>query len=221
MEIIKANGWRAVLKDELRKPYFEDLCNRIAREREAADVYPPSESTFAALELCDIDRVKVVLLGQDPYHGEGQANGLSFSVEKGVKLPPSLRNILKEVENETGRVSICADGDLRGWAEQGVLLLNSVLTVRAHEAGSHSGLGWERFTDAIIAKLSESREGLVFMLWGNYAAGKAPLIDENKHLVLKGAHPSPLSAYRGFFGCGHFTIANKYLNERGGESIKW
>lgn len=209
------------LEEEIRKPYFVELQEFVSRERENADVYPPADVTFAALDRCDIGSVKVVILGQDPYHGVGQANGLCFSVGEGVKMPPSLRNILKEIEMETGMPSESADGDLSGWATQGVLLLNSVLTVRAHEAGSHAGYGWERFTDAIISAVSDLCNHVVFMLWGNYAAGKERLIDSKKHLVLKAAHPSPLSAYRGFFGCGHFVAADKYLIENGKEAIRW
>ena len=183
-------------------------------------VYPPAARIFAAFDACPVDEVKVVILGQDPYHGPGQANGLCFSVAPGVQMPPSLVNIFKEVHDDTG-APIPADGDLTRWARQGVLLLNATLTVRAHQAGSHQGMGWELFTDAVIRELATSRSGLVFMLWGSYAIRKGALIDRTRHLVLTSPHPSPLSAYRGFFGNRHFSQANAWLQSHGKTPIQW
>lgn len=221
MELITANGWSEVLKDEFTKSYFKALTRFVDEERSKCDVFPPVHNVFAAFNLCDIDNVKVVIIGQDPYHGFGQANGLAFSVDSGVKFPPSLKNILREVADETGRESKCADGNLEPWARDGVLLLNTVLTVRAHEAGSHCGQGWEEFTDSVIRKVSDKCSGVVFILWGKHAMSKEKLIDSSKHLILKGVHPSPLSAYRGFFGCNHFVEANNYLIEKGKEPVEW
>lgn len=220
-ELIKTPGWQEVLKDEFNKPYFKSLTDFVDEERLKYEVFPPAEKVFAAFNFCDIGDVKVVIIGQDPYHDFGQANGLAFSVDSGVKQPPSLRNILKEVENETGKESKCSLGNLEQWACEGVLLLNSILTVRSHEAGSHSGKGWEEFTDSVIEKISKECEGVVFILWGKYAMGKEKLVDTSKHLVLKGVHPSPLSSYRGFFGCNHFVEANNYLNSRGKTPVEW
>jgi uracil-DNA glycosylase len=202
--------------------YHEDLLARVNAERGTETIYPPEGRVLAALQMTPFDRVKVVIVGQDPYHGDGQADGLAFSVPEPVKAPPSLRNIFKEIARDV------YDGedrnfstDLSRWAVQGVLLLNASLTVRAGEAGSHRGLGWERLTDGIIAQLSDRRDHLVFMLWGNFARAKAALIDEARHLVLEAPHPSPLSAYRGFFGCGHFSRANAYLAEHDRGPITW
>ena len=190
------------------------------REYAAGRVFPPASQIFAAFDLCPFSAVKVVILGQDPYHGEGQANGLAFSVAPGIDIPPSLINIYKEIRSDLG-TPIPASGDLSRWAEQGVLLLNSSLTVRAHEAASHSAIGWELLTDAAISALSERRSGLVFILWGSHARRKAPLIDRSKHLILEAPHPSPLSAHRGFFGCRHFSKTNEYLRQQGKQEIIW
>lgn len=186
----------------------------------AGPFFPPAEKVTAAFDLCPFDGVRVVIVGQDPYHGPGQANGLAFSVNTGVTIPPSLRNILREVASDTGAVE-ANDGNLERWARQGVLLLNSVLTVAPHAPGSHAGMGWQAITDSVIAALGEQRDGLVFMLWGNYAAKKASLIPTGRHLLLMAPHPSPLSARRGFFGCRHFSKANDYLIKQGKQPIEW
>lgn len=215
-------SWQAHTKGEFTKPYFVELQKFLhtAYKYNDASVYPAQENIFRALNECAFDDVRVVILGQDPYHNEGQANGLAFSVDKGSTLPPSLQNIFKEIESDLGHTA-SHDGDLSRWAKQGVLLLNATLTVRAHEAGSHQGKGWEEFTDAVIEKLAREREGIVFLLWGAYAQRKGESVDTNKHLVLTAAHPSPLSAYRGFFGCKHFSKTNRYLKERGECEIEW
>jgi len=214
-------AWRTQLESELRAPYFQSL-NKFYTDQVAAgrEIYPPKGQIFAAFNLTKLNQVKVVILGQDPYHGPGQAMGLSFSVPAGVKIPPSLRNIYKEIMSDIGSVKHDT-GDLSGWAKQGVLLLNSVLTVEATRAGSHRGQGWEGFTDAAIRSVSETAEPCVFMLWGSWAKTKTPLIDTDKHLILTTAHPSPLSAYRGFNGCGHFSAANAFLEENGRGKIVW
>ncbi len=215
-------SWGIKLKSEFNKTYFKNLCEFVHEEYSERKVYPHPKNIFRALDLCPFDDVKVVILGQDPYHGEGQANGLCFAVSEGVRLPPSLQNIYKEIMMDIGCPSLLeGGGDLERWAKQGVLLLNSTLTVQAHEAGSHQGKGWEEFTDAIIKKLSDEREGIVFMLWGNYAKKKGSDIDWAKHLVLEASHPSPFSAYNGFFGCKHFSQANKYLHEKNEKVIEW
>jgi uracil-DNA glycosylase len=213
------DSWAAALAGEFEKPYFVDLTDFVRREYAGVRVYPPAGSIFRALDSCPFDDVRVVIIGQDPYHGPGQANGMCFSVGEGVEWPPSLRNILQEVADDTGVRA--RSGDLERWARQGVLLLNSVLTVRAHDAASHAGMGWERFTDAVVRALSERRRGLVYMLWGSYAQRKASFVDAGENLILKAPHPSPLSAYRGFMGCGHFSIANAYLLSQGGTPIEW
>ncbi len=214
--------WLAALAEEFDKPYFEQLAGRVRAEY--ADprvrVYPPAGRIFAAFDACPFDKVKVVIIGQDPYHGPGQADGLSFSVQPGVKMPPSLVNILKEVSDDIG-VPTPADGSLQRWADQGVLMLNASLTVREHQPGSHAGYGWSDFTDAVVRALSERRQGLVFMLWGSHAIRKGSAIDRSRHLVLTAPHPSPLSAYRGFFGCRHFSKANEYLVNQGLDPIQW
>ena len=216
------HSWKEKLAEEFEKPYFRDLRAFVHDEYRTKQVFPHPKNMFRAFDLCPFDRVKVVILGQDPYHGPGQANGLCFSVHKGVPFPPSLTNIFKEIRDDLGRPSVCEeDGDLERWARQGVLLLNATLTVRAREAGSHQGKGWEEFTDAAVSALSDEREGVVFMLWGKYAKEKGSGIDWAKHLVLEAAHPSPLSAYNGFFGCKHFSQANEYLRARGEEPIEW
>jgi uracil-DNA glycosylase len=215
-------GWREALSEEFSKPYFDKLTAMVRAEysNPAYDVYPPAGSIFAAFDASPFARTKVVIIGQDPYHGPGQANGLCFSVNPGVDFPPSLRNIFKEVSEDTG-APIPANGDLTRWAEQGVLMLNSSLTVRAHTPRSHAGIGWEIFTDAAVHAIAEKREHIVFILWGSDAIRKGAFIDRGKHLVLTSAHPSPLSAYRGFFGNHHFSRANQYLVEHGEEPIQW
>ena len=213
--------WREQLGDELDKQYFVSLVNFIHQAYGSATCYPPGHLIFNAFNLCPFYKVKVVIIGQDPYHEPGQAHGLSFSVNDGVPFPPSLMNIFKEINNDLG-TPIPQSGDLTRWAEQGVLLLNATLTVRAHQAGSHQRKGWEELTDAAIKSLNAHRDNLVFILWGGYARSKAPLIDSSRHLVLQSVHPSPLSANRGgWFGNHHFSRANNYLSEHGKEEIKW
>lgn len=215
-------SWKAALASEWDKPYFAELTRFVKDSYASATVYPHPSRIFAAFDACPFDRTKVVIIGQDPYHGEGQAHGLCFSVPQGVEAPPSLINIFKEMSSDIG-VPMPAQPvtDLSYLASQGVLLLNSTLTVEAHRAGSHQGHGWETFTDAAIAALNSRRENLVFILWGSYAIRKGQFIDRSRHLVLTSAHPSPLSAYRGFFGCRHFSTANAYLAAHGIEPIKW
>jgi len=212
--------WHKSLAEEVSKDYMQDLQRFLESERQEHMLYPPEEYCFAALESCSFSDVRVVILGQDPYHGEGQAHGLSFSVPGGVKNPPSLRNIFKELERDIGG-SCLQSGNLSNWSKQGVLLLNSTLTVRKGAAGSHQKKGWEILTDRIISLLANQREGLVFMLWGSYAHKKAAKVDASRHLVLKSVHPSPLSAHRGFLGCGHFSAANAYIEAQGGKNIRW
>ena len=213
-------GWLQVLGDEFAKPYMARLRAFLAEEKKRYAVYPPGPLMFNALNTTPFEAVKVVILGQDPYHGPNQAHGLCFSVNRGVPLPPSLINIYKELHTSLG-IAPAAHGNLTHWAEQGVLLLNTTLSVRAHQAKSHAGQGWETFTDAVIQALNARREGLVFLLWGSHAGQKAAMIDGRRHLVLRCPHPSPLSASRGFFGCGHFVKANDYLKARGLEPIDW
>lgn len=213
-------SWLAELEDEFQQPYMADLKAFLVEERAKHAVFPPGREMFAAFEKTPFNAVRVVVLGQDPYHGPGQAHGLSFSVKKGVRIPPSLMNILREINEEIG-IPKPSHGDLSHWAEQGVLLLNTVLSVRARTANSHRGKGWEQFTDAAIRALAEKRAGLVFVLWGSAAGKKARMIDSQRHLVLKSPHPSPLSAHRGFFGCGHFVRINEWLKERGEAPIDW
>jgi len=221
MDVKIENSWKNALKDEFSKEYFKNLVDFVKEEyRGKTPIYPQGSSIFKAFELTPLEKVKVVLLGQDPYHGEGQAHGLSFSVNEGVKIPPSLRNIYKEIEDDLA-IKTPASGNLTRWAKQGVLLLNATLTVRAHQPGSHQNRGWEIFTDAVIQALSEQRENLVFLLWGAYAKEKGACIDKKKHFVLTAAHPSPFSAYRGFFGCKHFSKTNDFLTARGLEPIHW
>lgn len=209
-----------MLQSEFDAPYFKELTDYVRHEYQTQTVFPPAGLIFNAFDKCPPENVKVVIIGQDPYHGEGQAMGLSFSVPEGVRIPASLVNIYKEIEQETG-VRHGDSGDLTHWAEQGVLLLNATLTVRAHMAGSHQGHGWERFTDSVISRISQNLNGVVFLLWGSYAIHKAQMIDQTRHLVLTSVHPSPLSAYRGFFGCGHFKRANEYLAQTGRSPIEW
>ncbi len=222
MNVRIEEGWKAHLADEFEKPYFQALTDKVRAEYQnpSLTVYPPAREIFAAFDASPFDKTKVVIIGQDPYHGPGQANGLCFSVNEGIALPPSLVNIFKEISTETGR-PLPENGDLSRWARQGVLLLNSSLTVRQHQPKSHSGIGWEEFTDAAVRALAKGREGLVFMLWGSDAIRKGTMIDRGKHLVLTSPHPSPLSAYRGFFGNGHFIKANEYLRSRGLCEIEW
>ncbi len=212
--------WKVALAPEFEKPYFKELTDFVRSEYMSGPCFPPGKLIFNAFWQTPLSDVRVVILGQDPYHDIGQAHGLCFSVQPGVPFPPSLKNIFQEIQSETG-APVPPNGDLTRWAGQGVFLLNTCLTVRAHQAFSHSGRGWEMFTDAVIQTLSREREGLVFLLWGALAGRKAALIDPNKHLVLRSAHPSPLSAYRGFFGNGHFTRCNEYLVQRGLQPIQW
>ena len=213
-------SWQQHLQGEFDKPYFSALTQFVRSEYTQYQCYPPGSLIFNAYNLCPFDKVKVVIIGQDPYHEPGQAHGLSFSVADGVQFPPSLVNIFREIQQDLGK-DIPMSGNLTRWAEQGVLLLNATLTVRAHRAASHAGQGWETFTDAVIRHLSDEREHLVFMLWGSYAQKKGAFIDRGRHLVLTSAHPSPLSAYRGFFGNHHFTLANDYLTRHGMEPVVW
>ncbi len=213
-------GWKQVLEAEFVQPYFAALKEFLVNERKQYSVYPPGNRIFAAFDYTPFDNVKVVILGQDPYHGPGQAHGLCFSVPQGVPKPPSLRNIFKELSIDLG-IPEPETGNLESWAQQGVLLLNATLTVRSGMAGSHQNKGWERFTDKAIFKLSQQKEHIVFMLWGNYARAKDALIDTSRHLVLYAPHPSPLSASRGFFGCRHFSTANEYLEKVGKDAVKW
>ncbi|WP_339616344.1 uracil-DNA glycosylase [uncultured Gilvimarinus sp.] len=215
------SGWLAELGDEFDQPYMRQLKTFLKAEKQAGKViYPPSGEMFNAFNSTPFAQVKVVILGQDPYHGPGQAHGLSFSVPSGVRIPPSLQNIFKEIERDLG-IPRPNHGNLQAWAEQGVLLLNATLSVEQANAGSHQKRGWEQFTDHAIEALNRDREGLVFLLWGSYAQKKGRLIDTNKHLVLKSVHPSPLSAHRGFLGCGHFSQVNEYLQAKGQAPIDW
>lgn len=213
-------SWQLILQKEFDQPYFQLLASFVKKEYQVNKIYPHPKNIFSAFDFCPIDQVKVVILGQDPYHGPNQAHGLCFSVQEGVRIPPSLLNIYKEIKSDIGK-EIPSSGNLEHWAKQGVFLLNATLTVKAGQAGSHQNVGWETFTDEVIRKISEIKENVVFMLWGSYAQRKAELIDSNKHLILKAPHPSPLSAHRGFFGCRHFTLANQYLQEKGMEPIQW
>ncbi len=214
-------SWYAVLQPQFEAPYFAQLKEFLVAERQQYTCYPPGGKIFNAFDTTPFDKVKVVILGQDPYHEPGQAMGLCFSVPQGIQVPPSLVNIIKEINADLGTQIPVSCGDLSGWAQQGVLLLNATLTVRAHQAGSHQRHGWETFTDAAIQALSQQRSGLVFLLWGSYAIAKKSLIDSTKHCVLTAPHPSPLSAYRGFFGCRHFSQANNYLAAHGQQPIDW
>lgn len=211
-----ADDWYSLLEDEFEKPYFTALTDFVKAEYATTKIFPEGSDIFRAFDACPVDKLRVVILGQDPYHGDGQANGLCFSVQPGVRFPPSLQNIFKEVAG-SGYTQSPTDGDLERWARQGVLLLNSVLTVRAHNAASHAGRGWEQFTDAVISRINERKTGVVYMLWGAYASRKAAMVDPALNLILTSVHPSPLSAYRGFFGCGHFSKANEYLDT----NIEW
>jgi len=221
MSIDKINpSWHPVLKDEFQKTYFRKLSDFVEKEYKTETIYPPKEQIFSAFNLCPYDKLKLIILGQDPYHGANQAHGLSFSVQNGVKIPPSLRNIYKELRSDLG-IELPKSGNLEHWAKQGILMINATFTVRAAQAGSHQKQGWENFTDAVISKLSAENKHLVFFLWGNFARKKNKLIDSSKHLILESAHPSPLSAYNGFFGNKHFSLANNYLQKNGKETIIW
>lgn len=220
-EITLEASWKVALAPEFKQFYFDALTNFVKKEYKQSTVYPNPKNIFRAFELTPFDHVTVVILGQDPYHGNGQAMGLSFAVSKGVRIPPSLRNIFKEIESDTGAKPDFENGDLSRWAKQGVLLLNATLTVRAGVPGSHQGHGWEEFTDAVIRTLSEKRQNIVFILWGNYAREKKQLIDEHKHCIIESPHPSPFSAYNGFFGSKPFSKANTYLTGLGSKPIDW
>jgi uracil-DNA glycosylase len=213
-------GWKEVLSEEFNASYFVALKEFLLEEKKKYSVYPPGNQIFNAFNHTSFDRVRIVLLGQDPYHGPGQAHGLCFSVPDGIKPPPSLVNIFKELQSDLG-VPVSQKGNLTKWAEQGVLLLNATLTVRANQAGSHQGKGWEQFTDAVIRRISEKKAGVVFLLWGKYAQAKETLIDQNKHYILKAAHPSPFSSYNGFFECRHFSKTNDILERHGFQKIDW
>jgi len=214
------SSWKELLIENFNSESFTSLKEFLLIEKESQSIYPSGNQIFATFNETPVDKVKVIIIGQDPYHGEGQAHGLSFSVPSGIKPPPSLVNIFKEIHADLG-VDIPNHGNLENWAKEGVLLLNATLTVRAGQAGSHQGKGWEEFTDAVISKLSDKKENLVFLLWGRFAQAKASLIDEKKHCILTAAHPSPFSAYNGFFGCSHFSKTNEYLNEHGKKPINW
>uniref|UniRef100_UPI003FEF6FF7 uracil-DNA glycosylase n=1 Tax=Paraprevotella clara TaxID=454154 RepID=UPI003FEF6FF7 len=220
MDVQIEQSWKQHLAPEFEKPYFVKLTKFVRQEYRTTTCYPPGKLIFNAFNLCPYDKAKVVIIGQDPYHGPGQAHGLCFSVNDGVPFPPSLQNIFKEIQTDLG-TPVPQSGNLTRWAEQGVLLLNATLTVRAHQAGSHQRQGWEEFTDAASKALAEGREHLVFILWGSYAQKKGAFIDRSRHLVLASAHPSPLSAFHGFFGNKHFSLANAYLEQHGETPINW
>ncbi|MBO7593427.1 MAG: uracil-DNA glycosylase [Salinivirgaceae bacterium] len=220
MDVRIEQSWKQRLQIEFDKPYFEQLTQFVRTEYQTRTIYPPARLIFNAFNLCPFDKVKVVIIGQDPYHGVGQAHGLCFSVQDGVQFPPSLRNIFKEIHDDIG-TPVPLSGNLTRWAEQGVLLLNATLTVRADEAGSHQRRGWETFTDAVISALASEKQNIVYILWGSYAQQKAAMVDRSRNLVLESVHPSPLSAARGFFGNHHFSRANQYLIEHGKEPIEW
>lgn len=220
MNVKIEESWKQRLNEEFEKPYFVNLTQFVRAEYTSGTCYPPGNLIFNAFNLCPFEKVKVVIIGQDPYHGPGQAHGLCFSVNDGIAFPPSLQNIFKEIKSDLG-VEVPVSGNLTRWAEQGVLLLNATLTVRAHQAGSHQRKGWEAFTDVVVRTLSEQRDHLVFILWGGYAQKKGAVIDRRRHLVLSSAHPSPLSAYQGFFGNKHFSTTNEYLVQQGELPIEW
>ena len=220
MQVNIEESWKNVLSQEFNQPYFESLVNFVKNEYKSKTIFPPASKIFAAFDYTPFHKVKVVILGQDPYHGPGQANGLSFSVNDGIRFPPSLQNIYKELEDDLG-ISIPVSGDLSRWASQGVLMLNATLTVEASKAGSHQKKGWETFTDAVIKELAEKRENLVFILWGSYAQKKGKTIDRSKHFVIETAHPSPLSVYRGFWGSKPFSKTNEYLQSKNITPIQW
>jgi uracil-DNA glycosylase len=220
MDVKIEKSWKEQLAGEFEKEYFRSLTGFVRQEYTQHTVYPPGKEIFNAFEHCPFDKVRVVILGQDPYHEPGQAHGLCFSVKEGIRIPPSLVNIYKEIADDLGK-PVPSSGNLTRWADQGVLLLNATLTVRAHQAGSHQNKGWEAFTDAVIHRLAEQRKNIVYILWGSYAQRKGAFIDESANLVLKSVHPSPLSAHRGFFGNKHFSKANDYLTSVGQAPIEW
>lgn len=220
MDVKIESSWKPILSDEFEKDYFKKLTEFVREEYRLQKVYPPARLIFNAFDQCPFNLLKAVILGQDPYHGPGQAHGLCFSVNDGVEFPPSLHNIFKELKQDIGK-PIPVSGNLTPWARQGILLLNATLTVRAHQAGSHQGKGWETFTDSVIHKINEQKEHAVFILWGNYAIRKGEFIDRSRHLVLTSVHPSPLSASRGFFGNKHFSRTNHFLEQHGMEPILW
>lgn len=220
MDVKIESSWKEILQDEFEKPYFSILTSFVKKEYAEHRIFPPAKLIFNAFDLCPFNDVKVVILGQDPYHGLGQAHGLCFSVNEGIQFPPSLVNIFKEIQRDLGK-AIPQSGNLEHWARQGVFLLNATLTVREGQAGSHQNKGWEEFTDRVIKEISDRKEHVVFMLWGSYAQKKGAVIDPKKHLILKTSHPSPLSVYRGFDGCGHFRAANEYLRSKGKPEIVW
>ena len=220
MDVKIEESWKLRLNDEFQQPYFKELTDFVRAEYRQYRIYPPGRLIFNAFNLCPFDKVKVVIIGQDPYHEPGQAQGLAFSVPDGVRIPPSLVNIYKEIKDDVG-TEIPYSGDLTRWTRQGVLLLNATLTVREHQAGSHQRRGWERFTDAVIKVVSDEKEHVVFILWGSYAQSKIPIINQSKHLILRSTHPSPLSAHRGFFGNHHFSLANNFLQQHGISPIQW
>ena len=220
MQVKIEKSWQEVLQPEFDKPYFESLVGFVKQEYASRTIFPPAGQIFNAFNTCPFNNVKVVILGQDPYHGPGQAHGLCFSVNDGIPFPPSLQNIFKEITSDLG-IPAPKTGNLTRWAEQGVLLLNATLTVRASQAGSHQGKGWEEFTDSVIKIISEKAENVVFILWGSYAIKKKALINASKHCILTAPHPSPLSSYRGFFGCKHFSQTNEYLQSVGKTPIEW
>lgn len=220
MDVQIEQSWKIRLQDEFGKPYFESLTTFVKQEYQQHPVYPPGKYIFNAFNLCPFDKIKVVIIGQDPYHGPGQAHGLCFSVQDGIPFPPSLVNIFKEIQNDLG-IPLPKTGNLTRWAEQGVFLLNATLTVRAHMAGSHQKKGWEQFTDEIIRIIAQQKQHVVFLLWGAYAQKKSEMIDKTRHLVLESVHPSPLSASRGFFGNHHFSATNNYLKIHQKEPINW
>jgi uracil-DNA glycosylase len=220
MHVKISESWKSRLQPEFDKPYFKELAEFIKNEYRSNTIYPPGKEIFNAFDKCSFEDLKVVIIGQDPYHGPGQANGLCFSVREGVRIPPSLVNIFKEIKSDLGK-EIPSHGNLERWAKQGVLLLNATLTVRANTPGSHQKKGWEEFTDAVIQHISDQKEHIVFILWGAYAQRKGAVIDKNKHLVLESAHPSPFSADRGFFGNRHFSKTNVYLIQQGQSRVDW
>ncbi len=220
MEVKIAPDWKELLREEFEKPYFVQLTDFVREEYATRRIYPRGSNIFRAFDKCPLDKLKVVIIGQDPYHGPNQAHGLCFSVAEGVPHPPSLQNIFKEVSSDIG-TPIPVSGNLDRWAEQGVLLLNAVLTVREHEAASHAGRGWEQFTDAVVRAINAHKEGIVYLLWGSYAQKKGAIADPARNCILKAVHPSPLSVYRGFFGCRHFSRANEYLVAQGKTPIQW
>lgn len=220
MEVTLSTSWKSVLDAECAKPYFITLTNAVAEAYRTSNIHPEQKDIFTAFSLCPFENVQIVILGQDPYHGAGQAHGLSFSVPTGTKIPPSLKNIYKEIASDLGK-PIPTSGNLEHWAQQGILLLNSTLTVEEGKPGSHQKLGWETFTDAVISAVSDKKEHVVFLLWGNFARTKKSLIDTHKHLILEAPHPSPLSAYAGFFGCKHFSQTNTYLEKYHKQTIDW